>query len=577
MDDEAPWFQHYPTGVNPTATPLPESNLGDLVRSAARRWQDRPATILVLPNGLSCQHTWTEVDELSEAFAHYLHEGLKLTPGTRVAILLPNALAYPIVAFGTLKAGCIVVNTNPLYTPRELEQQLRDSGAEVLVILDMFLDKLTGILDRTSVRTVIRTCIADFFPFLQRALIKTKLTLAGKRPRVDVPTVPLVRALHQGRLHQAKARWFHEPALPCPQRDDVALLQYTGGTTGLSKGAMLTHGNLLANLAQIAEITRVHLRPGRETVLTVLPLYHVIAFTINLLFGFHSGSTNVLIPNPRPLRNLKAALRKHRITWMTAVNTLLKALPEEPWFKPEWVRDLRAAFAGGMATHPDVRERWERLTGCTVIEGYGLSEASPLVTFNPHTERDGRIVRTLPRVGGVGLPLPGTEVRLVDAQGRTVPPGTHGEILVRGPQVMRGYWNQPEETARVLRDGWLHTGDIGCFDEDGYLEITDRKKDMILVSGFNVFPNEVEACLLQHPDVADVAVIGVPDESTGESVHAHVVRRHPHLTAKELRAHCRKLLAAYKIPTKIHFTHEIPKNAVGKALRRLLRHDQASQ
>ncbi|HOD32580.1 MAG TPA: AMP-binding protein [Holophaga sp.] len=554
------------------SAPFPFQNLGDLARSAARQWAERPAEILVLPNGMTCQHTWHDVDRLSEDFAHHLHEGLRLAPGTRVALLLPNCLAYPIAAFGVLKAGCVVVNTNPLYTPRELEQQLRDSGAEVLVILDMFKDKLPGILERTAVKTILATGIADFFPLFQRLLIKGKLRLSGKLPRVPLPETPFLRALHQGALLRAKARLLHEPALPTPRREDLALLQYTGGTTGLSKGAMLTHGNLLANLEQIAEITRMHIRPGQETVFTVLPLYHVIAFTINLLFAFHVGSTSVLVPNPRPLKNLRPALRRHRITWMTVVNTLLKALPEEPWFNRELTRDLRAAFAGGMATHPEVRERWERFTGCTVIEGYGLSEASPLVTFNAHAVEEGRIVRTMAQVGGVGLPLPGTDVKLVDDHGAPVPTGGHGEILVKGPQVMQGYWNQPEETDRTLRDGWLHTGDIGRFDADGYLEITDRKKDMILVSGFNVFPNEVEACLLQHPDVADAAVIGVPDEETGESVHAHVVVRRHGLTADELRAHCRKLLAAYKIPVKIHFTSEIPKNAVGKALRRLLRH-----
>lgn len=574
MDESRAWWQHYPGGVGREAAPFPFRNLGDLVRSAARQWQDRPAEILMLPNGMTCQHTWHEVDRLSEDFAHYLHEGLRLVPGTRVAVLLPNCLAYPIAAFGALKAGCVVVNTNPLYTPRELEQQLRDSGAEVLVILDMFKDKLAGILERTSVRSVLTTGIADFFPLFQRLLIKAKLRLSGKLPRVPLHGTPFLRALHQGALLRAKARLLHEPALPPLGREDLALLQYTGGTTGLSKGAMLTHGNLLANLEQIAEISQVHIRPGLETVLTVLPMYHVIAFTINLLFAFHVGSASVLVPNPRPLKNLRPALRKHRITWMTAVNTLLKALPEEPWFNPELTRDLRAAFAGGMATHPEVRERWERLTDSLVIEGFGLSEASPLVTFNAHEVREGRIVRTMPQVGGVGLPLPGTDVKLVDERGEPVPIGGHGEILVKGPQVMRGYWNQPEETARTLRDGWLHTGDIGRFDADGYLEITDRKKDMILVSGFNVFPNEVEACLLQHPDVADVAVIGVPDDETGESVHAHVVVRRHGLTADELRAHCRKLLAGYKIPVKIHFTSEIPKNAVGKALRRLLRHNK---
>jgi len=572
MDSNRPWCSSYPEGVGCEARSLPHTNLGQLVRAAAGRYGDRKAATMVLPNGMEASFTFRDINRLSEAFAAYLKDGLGLAPGTRVAILLPNSLAYPVCAFGVLKAGCVVVNTNPLYTPRELEHQLRDSGAEVLVILDMFGSKLAGVLERTRVRTVLRTGIADFFRFGPRMLIRGKLRLARKVSRFPVPATPLPRALRQGLLYLAKERLMHAP-LPEPGRDDLALLQYTGGTTGLSKGAMLTHGNLLANLEQIAEITRDYVGYGGETLLTVLPLYHVLAFTINLLFAFHAGNHNILIPNPRPLKNLRAAFRGHRITWMTAVNTLLKALPAEPWFQPSLTEGLWAVFAGGMGTHPDVRETWERTTGSIVIEGYGLTEASPLVTFNAATREGPRLRRTMAQVGGVGLALPGTDLRLVDAEGRDLPFGAHGEILVKGPQVMQGYWQQPEETARMLREGWLHTGDIGRMDADGYLEVTDRKKDMIIVSGFNVFPNEVEACIALHPDVADVAVIGMPDEDCGESVHAHVVSRRHGLTAEEIRAHCRKLMAGYKIPSRIHFRSEIPKNAVGKALRRLLRKD----
>lgn len=571
VDDSKAWLANYPPGVNPEAERLPFGNLGELVHGAAKRYGDRSAATLVLPNGMQASHSFEEVDRLSDDFAAYLRESLELKAGARVAILLPNCLAYPICAFGVLKAGCVVVNTNPLYTPRELEIQLKDSGAEVLVVLDHFGDKLASVLGQTQVKTVILTGIADFFPVMPRLLIKGKLRLSGQIKKVEGPVVPLVRALRQGALYLAKNRFLHERPWEPPTRDDLAMLQYTGGTTGTSKGAMLTHGNVLANLEQVAEITRPYLKYGEETVLTVLPMYHVIAFTLNLFFGLHSGSHNVLVPNPRPLKNLKPAFRNHRVTWMTAVNTLLKALPNEAWFQPQMTEGMLGVFAGGMQTHPAVLQRWEELTGCLVIEGYGLSEASPLVTYNAAVRDGDRLRRTMSQVGGVGLPLPGTEVRLFDDEGREVGPGQHGEIVVRGPQVMRGYWNQAEESGRTLKDGWLHTGDIGCFDADGYLEITDRKKDMILVSGFNVFPNEVEACILQHPDVADVAVIGMPDEDTGESVHAHVVPKHHRLTAEEIRAHCKKLLAGYKIPVHVHFTTEIPKNAVGKALRRLLR------
>ena len=560
------WFTSYPEGVGRVAQPLPFANLGQLVRAAAGRFGDRKAETLVLPNGMEASLTFREIDHLSDAFAAYLLGELRLEPGARVAILLPNTLAYPICAFGALKAGCVVVNTNPLYTARELELQLKDSGSEVLVVLDHFGDKVAEVLPRTQVTTLVVTGIADFFPLPTRLLIKAKLKLSRAVPRLGVPCTRLQQALNlgEGRLPaQASA-----PA--APTRDSLALLQYTGGTTGTSKGAMLTHGNLLANLEQIAEITKVYLTYGQETVLTVLPMYHVIAFTINLCFGFHSGSHSILVPNPRPLKNLQPAFRNHEISWMTAVNTLLKALPDESWFQPSLTRNLLGVFAGGMQTHPVVLQRWEALTGCLVIEGYGLSETSPLVTYNAAVRDGDRLRRTMTQVGGVGLPLPGTEVRLVDEDGHPVATGQHGEILVKGPQVMRGYWNQPGESARALQDGWLHTGDIGCLDEAGYLQITDRKKDMIIVSGFNVFPNEVEACIALHPDVADVAVVGVPSEATGEAVRAFVVSRKD-LSVEEIRAHCRTLLASYKVPTSFSFLAEIPKNAVGKALRRELR------
>jgi len=571
VDTERAWWSGYPTGVEREAQPFPFENLGQLVKRAAEQYGDSKAETLVLPNGMQASLSFKEIDHLSEAFASYLQHGLQLKAGARVAILLPNSLAYPICAFGVLKAGLVVVNTNPLYTARELELQLQDSGAEVLVVLDHFGDKVAEVVPRTQVKTVIVTSIADFFPLLSRLLIKTKLKLSGKIPRIGSPVTSLPRALHQGALYLAKERILPDAVKhPSPTRDTLALLQYTGGTTGTSKGAMLSHGNMLANLEQIAEITRIYLVYGEETVLTVLPMYHVIAFTINLLFAFHSGSHSVLVPNPRPLKNLRAAFKNHEITWMTAVNTLLKALPNETWFHPNMTRKMLAVFAGGMQTHPAVLKRWEEFTGCLVIEGYGLSEASPLVTYNAAVRNGSRLRRTMKQVGGVGLPLPGTDVRIVDDEGHPLAPGQHGEIVVRGPQVMQGYWNQPEESARTLKDGWLHTGDIGCFDPQGYLEITDRKKDMIIVSGFNVFPNEVEACIAMHPDVADVAVVGVPDEDTGEAVRAFVVSRKD-ISPEEIHAHCRRLLVNYKVPTTFSFLAEIPKNSVGKALRRKLR------
>jgi len=577
VEPERVWWSSYPEGVEREAQAFPFENLGALVRGAAERYGDKKAETLVLPNGMEAALSFKEIDRLSDAFASYLQHGLKLGPGARVAILLPNALAYPICAFGVLKAGCVVVNTNPLYTPRELEFQLQDSGAEVLVVLDHFGAKVASVVPRTQVKFIVVAGIADFFPLVTRTLIRVKLKLSGAVPSLGLPYVRLPQVLRQGALYLAKERLRPDAKTPPnPTRDSLALLQYTGGTTGTSKGAMLSHGNLLANLEQIAEITRFYLTYGEETVLTVLPMYHVIAFTINLFFAFHSGSHSILVPNPRPLKNLHPAFKHHEITWMTAVNTLLKALPNESWFQPEMTRKMLGVFAGGMQTHPAVLQHWEAFTGCLVIEGFGLSETSPLVTYNAAVRHGDRLRRTMKQVGGVGLPLPGTDVCIVDDGDQPVPPNEPGEILVRGPQVMLGYWNQPEETARTLRNGWLHTGDIGRLDAEGYLEITDRKKDMIIVSGFNVFPNEVEACIALHPDVTDVAVVGIPSEETGEAVRAFVVSRKD-LSIDEIRTHCRSLLANYKVPTSFRFLAEIPKNAVGKALRRELRAASAIQ
>ena len=403
-------------------------------------------------------------------------------------------------------------------------------------------------------KEVILTGIGDFFPWAHGLLIRTKLALSRQVPPMAVPHIRLKAALRQGILCHAKERLLQpEHPIPEPQLGDLALLQYTEGPRERARGAMLTHGNLLANLAQINEITKSYLRHGEETAMSILPMYHVFAFTINLLFGFLSGSHNILIPNPRPLKNLRAAFRNHDITWMSAVNTLLKALPDEKWFAEAPPRHLHSVYAGGMQTHPAALERWEALTGSVIIEGYGLTEASPLVTFNPPIREGGMVRRHLDQVGGAGLPLPGTDIRIVDDSDRPVAPGGHGELVVRGPQVMQGYWNQPEENARTLRGGWLHTGDIAVLDPSGYVTITDRKKDMIIVSGFNVFPNEVEACIALHPDVADVAVIGIPHEATGEAVHAYVVARCHGLTHEEIRAHCKKLLAQLQNPHPCQF------------------------
>jgi long-chain acyl-CoA synthetase len=559
----APWLTHHPPGVRAAIDPPAVPNLAELARASARARGDAPAFTTVLPNGFSGTLGFAELDAHADAFAAYLIGELGLAPGDRVALLLPNCLAYPVAALGVLRAGGIVVNTNPLYTEREIGLQLVDSEAAVVVAIDRLAARVAGVLESTRVRTLILAGVADLFPLPKRLLVEAKLALAGPRPKVRA--VRFAAALRRGRALRA--------AFPALGPADTALFQYTGGTTGKSKGAVLSHGNLLANLAQVAELTGPCLVPGEETELTVLPLYHVFAFTLGFLFPLDRGFETLLAPLPRPASNLRAAITRHRVTFAPAVNTLLRALLAEPWFTSRPPPALKAVYAGGAAVDPAVREEWERITGSLVIEGYGLSEASPLVTYNPAVRRDGKLVRTLPAVGGVGLPLPSTEVRLVDDAGADVPSGGRGEILVRGPQVMQGYHGRPDETAQALAGGWLHTGDIGTMDGCGYLRVVDRKKDLIIVSGFNVYPTEVEECIATHPAVAEVAVIGIPDPATGEHVRAFVVPRNPDLTADEIRAHCRRVLAAYKVPRSVAFVTDMPKNPLGKVLRRELRAD----
>ena len=394
--------------------------------------------------------------------------------------------------------------------------------------------------------------------------MEAKLALSG--PRVKTRALSFAAALRRGRALRH--------AFPEVAPGDTALFQYTGGTTGKSKGAVLSHGNVLANLAQVAEITAPCLDPGAEVELTILPLYHVFAFTLGFLFPLDRGFHDLLVPLPRPASNLRPALTKHPVTFAPAVNTLLRALLAEPWFSARPPPSLKAVYAGGGAVDGPVREEWERVTGSLVIEGYGLSEASPLVSYNPAVKRDGRLVRTMPQVGGVGLPLPSTEVRLVDEAGADVAAGGRGEVLVRGPQVMQGYHGRSDETAVALAGGWLRTGDVATMDGDGYLRIVDRKKDLILVSGFNVYPTEVEECIATHPAVSEVAVVGFPDPATGEQVRAFVVPKDPALTADEVRAHCKGLLTHYKVPRSVAFLEELPKNALGKVLRRQLKADR---
>ena len=478
---------------------------------------------------------------------------------------MPNCLAYPIVAFGVFKAGLVLVNTNPLYTGPEMTHQFSDSGAVALIVSDMFADRLGDVLPKTQIKSVVTVKISEFFPPIVAGVIRLVQRFWNRSlPKIAVDHTWFQAALSQGKKAKdsAKATGY----LTGVGSDSIAALQYTGGTTGVSKGAMLSHGNLVMNTLQMIAHSGEGMRAGKETVMTALPLYHIFAFTVNLLGFYHNGARNILVPSPRPPSNLRRAFDNYKITWLSGVNTLFNALLNERWFQDSPPKHLHASAAGGMALQASVAERWRELTGTPIVEGYGLTESSPVITFNPLTG--------LAKDGTIGIPVPSTDVKCVDENGNEVPVGEAGEIVARGPQIMLGYWNRPDETEKSLSYGWLRTGDIAQMDSDGYFTIVDRKKDMILVSGFNVYPNEVEEQVAAVAGILEVGVIGVPDEKTGERVQAYVVTTLPAPTKEQIIAHCRENLAAYKIPQDVMFVDELPKSPIGKILRRKLR-DQA--
>jgi long-chain acyl-CoA synthetase len=461
-----------------------------------------------------------------------------------------------------LKAGVVMVNTNPLYTPAEMTHQFNDSGAVGLIAIDVFGKKVAEVLPHTKIRHVVLVSIPDLLPPVKRLVVRT----VQKYVKKMIPPIAFAHVTFPNALRQGEARVSGganvEGYAAALNPDSIAALQYTGGTTGVSKGAILTHRNLLANVVASLEAWKPYLNYGTEVMLTALPLYHIFAFTANLMIFFAVGGRNILIPSPRPFTNMQLALEREPITWFTGINTLFIALMNEPWFqaKKNWM--LKGTVAGGMALVPAVGERWQQMTGTPIYQGYGLTETSPVVTLVPFH-------RT--KMGSIGVPVPGTDVRLVTDDGNDVSPGMPGELIVRGPQVMQGYWQRPDETAKVLKDGWLYTGDVATMDEDGYLQIVDRKKDMILVSGFNVYPNEVEAVLAEHPAIAEVCVLGTPDELCGEAVVAFIVRKDASLTAEQVRQHAKRQLTNYKVPKTVVFRDDLPKSNVGKILRKDLR------
>jgi long-chain acyl-CoA synthetase len=551
------WLKSYPAGI-PAEIDLSEfSSLASLFEKSVARFRDRVAYI-----NMGVSLTYGEVDQLSQQFGAYLQSVLRLPRGARVAIMMPNVLQYPVAMIGALRAGYVIVNCNPLYTPRELEHQLKDSGAEAIVILENFAHTLELSLASTKIRHVILARMGDLFGFPKGALVNFAVKYVKKM-------VPAWRLANVTPFNSALERGAGAALQTVDiTHDDLAFLQYTGGTTGVSKGAMLTHGNILANLTQAHTWIKSTVRDAEELVVTALPLYHIFALTANCFTFLKIGASNLLITNPRDIPAFVAELQKYPFTVLVGVNTLFNALLHNEGFNALDFSRLKVTLGGGMSVQKAVADRWKRVTGKPLIEAYGLTETSPAVTINPLDIPDFN--------GSIGLPVSSTEVAIRDDNGVDVALGKRGELCVRGPQVMKGYFNRPEETANVfMADGFLRTGDIAVMDERGFVRIVDRKKDMILVSGFNVYPNEIEDVVALHPGVLEVAALGVPDERAGEAVKIFVVRKDPALTAEQLIAHCRENLTGYKVPHLIEFRDELPKSNVGKILRRALRDETA--
>ncbi len=545
-----PWRIHYPASIPFEIDPDAYPNLDAMVREICARFANHRAF-----GSFGSYLTYRELDTQVTAFAAYLQQRMGIKPGERVALMLPNLLQYPVAMLGVLRAGGVVVNVNPLYTPRELKAQLVDAGAKVLVIFAPMLSTLAAVYAETPLRAVISTEAADLFPTSKRIVVKLLGKQRGRRPKLR-RVVPFKAALTRG----AKLT-LRQPPLGGA---DLAFLQYTGGTTGVAKGAMLSHRNVLANVQQAFAWTSAQSRMGEEIIITALPLYHIFALTMNCFTFMRHGGLNYLIANPRDLRQFVREMRRIPFTALTGVNTLFSALAQDAQFQKIDFSGVRFVGGGGSAVQRPVAERWQTVTGTVIVEGFGLTEASPLVCLN--------LPEATEFSGTIGIPVPSTECRIVADDGTPAAIDEPGELWVRGPQVMQGYWQRPEETAAVLtNDGWLKTGDIAVMRADGYFKIVDRKKDLILVSGFNVYPNEVEEVAAMHPGVTEAAAIGVPDEKTGEAIRLVVVRGDPALTEADLLKHCRTHLTNYKLPRQVLFAPELPKSAVGKILRREVR------
>ena len=553
------WLKNYPNGV-PADIDMDEfSSLRDIIEKSCKKFSSLPAY-----TNMGVSIDYAELDRLSAAFGAYLQHDLGLEKGDRIAIMMPNLLQYPVAVFGALRAGMVVVNTNPLYTPRELQHQLSDSGARAIVIVENFCSTLAQVIDSVPVETAITTQIGDMFPFPKGAITNFVVKRVKKMvPEWSLPNVtPFKEALAAG------ARRSLQPAEL--DHDDLAFLQYTGGTTGVAKGAMLSHGNMVANLQQSAAWLGNQVEEGADKIITALPLYHIFSLTANCLTFMKLGGENILITNPRDFAGFVKELKSSAFTAFTGVNTLFQALLNTPGFKDVNFSSLKLTLGGGMAVQRAVAEHWHEVTGRPLVEAYGLTETSPAACINPMENAEFN--------GSIGLPISSTSVTIRDDDDNILPVGEVGEICISGPQVMKGYWQREEATAEVMTsDGALRTGDMGRMDEDGFVFITDRKKDMILVSGFNVYPNELEGVIVEIPGVLEVAAIGVPDEKSGEAIKVFVVRTDSNVTEKDIKDYVREHCTAYKVPRFVEFRDELPKTNVGKILRRELRDEELAK
>ncbi|RDF03127.1 long-chain-fatty-acid--CoA ligase FadD [Aggregatibacter aphrophilus] len=557
---EKPWLKNYPEGSEHELNTSEYDSILDMFDKAVREHPDRAAYI-----NMGKVLTFRKLEERSRAFAAYLQNELKLERGERVALMMPNLLQYPIALFGILRAGLVVVNVNPLYTPRELEHQLQDSGAKAIVVVSNFASTLEKVVFNTDVKHVILTRMGDQLSFGKRTLVNFVVKYVKKLvPKYKLPNAVTFREV----LSVGKYRQYVRPQI---ERDNLAFLQYTGGTTGVAKGAMLSHGNIIVNVFQSKWIAYPFVgdRHRERLAILALPLYHVFALTVNCLLFVELGITAVLITNPRDIPGFVKELKKYPFVAITGVNTLFNALLNNENFKEVNFSSLKLSVGGGMAIQQAVATRWHEITGCNIIEGYGMTECSPLIAACP--------VNVVKHNGSIGVPVPNTDIKIIKEDGTEAAIGEAGELWVKGEQVMQGYWQRPEASAEVIKDGWMATGDIVVMDENYSLRIVDRKKDMILVSGFNVYPNEIEDVVMLNYKVSEVVAIGVPNEVSGETIKIFVVKKDESLTRDELRQHCRQHLTGYKIPKDIEFRDELPKSNVGKILRRVLRDEELTK